>query len=498
MHDMTNEEWVESALSVPLSEPAPKMAALAMKLDDADAASVELTERGFSRLFAKCMDGVVAWVPEERAYRRFDGRVWSKDGDSQLVMKDAKLFSDALLVYGASLPDGKGKTDFVQYASRYSKLNARRTLVEDAKCELVVHKAEFDSRPELLNLLNGMLDTDSFDFMPHDPAAMQTRLAPVKFDPEAACDEWASFIDGALLGDAGTIAYLQKQFGVALTCDTSQECMFILYGKTRSGKSTAVETMAAVLGRGETGYARTAQPETLAAKEKKDGSRPSGDVARLAGARLVVTPEPDKSMLFDVAKVKQMLGRDAITARFINERDFEFVPVYSLFMNTNYLPRVNDQTLFESDRVAVIPFNRHLGPQERDTGLKDRLTRPESLSGVLNWCLDGLRAYKAEGAERPAAVIAATEEYARSSDKLMLFFDERMEPFDGDSRARDAYGAYEAWCKESGLRAEGLQSFFQGLRDHGLFKDRAAVGGKRVKGVVVGFRVKRESILPNE
>ena len=52
-------------------------------------------------------------------------------------------------------------------------------------------------------------------------------------------------------------------------------------------------------------------------------------------------------MLFDVALLKTLLGRDSITARHLYEREFEFVPQFKLFINTNYLPVIQDDRAFE-------------------------------------------------------------------------------------------------------------------------------------------------------
>lgn len=77
-----------------------------------------------------------------------------------------------------------------------------------------------------------------------------------------------------------------------------------------------------------------------------------------------------------------------------------------------------------SDRVNVVTFDRHFGDDERDLGLKDRLKSQENISGLFNWCLEGLRLYKSEGLKPPNAVIVATSEYKNSSDRLAMFIGE--------------------------------------------------------------------------
>ena len=88
-------------------------------------------------------------------------------------------------------------------------------------------------------------------------------------------------------------------------------------------------------------------------------------------------------MVFDAALLKTLTGRDTITARHLHEREFQFVPSFKLFINTNYLPHVNDDTLFASDRVNVITFDKHFGDDERDPELKEKLKAQENISGAM-------------------------------------------------------------------------------------------------------------------
>lgn len=150
-----------------------------------------------------------------------------------------------------------------------------------------------------------------------------------------------------MCGDADLADFLQRSLGYALTGDTSQECMFILYGATsRNGKGTAMETFLKIMG----DYGKTSNPDMLAAKFRGGNTGgPSEEVARLVGARFVNISEPEKKITFNAVLVKRMTGNDTINARFLNENSFDFVPVFKIFINTNYLPNVNDMTLFQSD-----------------------------------------------------------------------------------------------------------------------------------------------------
>ena len=113
-----------------------------------------------------------------------------------------------------------------------------------------------------------------------------------------------------------------------------------------------------------------------------------------------------------------MTGNNILTARFLRENSFECKPQFKLFIDTNHLPQISDMTLFESDRIKIIPFNRHFTAEERDIDLKSFFARSENLSGILNWCLEGFRLYMTEGLDMPDSVENATKEYTESAGSL--------------------------------------------------------------------------------
>ena len=124
---------------------------------------------------------------------------------------------------------------------------------------------------------------------------------------------------------------------------------------------------------------------------------PSEDVARLAGVRFVNISEPDRSLRLDAALVKTMTGNDTMNARFLHENSFDFKPQFKLYINTNYRPAISDLTLFSSDRVIIVTFDRHFGEKEQDKNLKELFAMPNSQSAILNWLLDGYRLIQSEG-----------------------------------------------------------------------------------------------------
>ena len=141
---------------------------------------------------------------------------------------------------------------------------------------------------------------------------------------------------------------------------------------------------------------------------------------------------------------------------------------------------MTDITVFSSGRVNVIPFERHFSENEQDKNLKKKLAQPENLSGILNWCLEGLRLFREKGLAPPASVIEATKQYQWDSDKISRFIEEMMEPdVYGEIRTEEAYNAYQEWCIRNGQRSESFPAFKQSMEAHTEIKRKRSAGSGR-------------------
>jgi len=297
-------------------------------------------------------------------------------------------------------------------------------------------------------------------------------------------------------GRASVARYLQKAIGYSLTGDTSLECLFIMYGPTtRNGKTTTIETILRLMGE----YGRTAKPDMLASNFRgPSNGAPSEDVARLARARFVGISEMEQKLTINASLTKQLTGNNKITARFLHENSFEFRLQAKIFIDTNHLPNVNDQTLFESGRIKIIPFNRHFEEHEQDKSLKSTLTDDSSLSGILNWAVEGYRLYKSEGLDEPDDVKSATAQYRQDSDRISQFIDAWLEEGrdeDGNRyevSTKAAYRVYSNWCNDMNYHPDNYKNFRAAMEKTYRTEIKRPVGGGNPISMIVGVRLRTE------
>ncbi len=457
------------------------------------------TDIGNGRLFADWYKKLARYVPERKKWFIFDGRRWRPDIDNLQTMELCKELADQLMVYALTLQDERQRQAYMDYVGRWQKRNSREVILKDAAGVHPVSMDAFDVDPYLFNCLNGTLNTQTGEFYSHRPDDLLSMLAGVHYDPEANSDRWNRFISEVMNEDKEKAAYLQKSLGYALTGDTRHECFFILYGPTsRNGKGTCMETFMRMIG----DYGKSAKPETIAQKQAANGSGPSEDIARLVGARFVNISEPDKKLVLSSALVKTLTGNDTITARYLHENSFEYRPKFKLFINTNHLPAVTDATLFGSGRVKTIPFDRHFGKHERDESLKGQLTSKENLSGILNWCLQGLLKIYLEGFDEPEAVREATEDYRHSNDKIGRFLAEEMEEDSAaETRTGEVYNRYKSWCITNGFHPENASNFKASLSNvSNVVRKRPDGCGRDSNPVslLIGYKLKPFFTVVNE
>ncbi|MBR6393908.1 MAG: DNA primase [Ruminococcus sp.] len=446
----------------------------------------EISEIKAAETFGKIYKSVLRYNVTSKDFYYYTGRYWVKDQGGIYAQQLAKEFHKLLMIYAyTEIETDSTREIFLNFYGKYSQRRKRESLLQDAVTEIAISESDFDKNVDLLNVRNGTINLKTMERQDHNPEDLLTNYIDVDYIPDAHTDLWERFISDILPSDKDLQRYMQKALGYAMTGIPELERMFILYGQsTRNGKSTLLNAVSNVLG----SYAKAA-PAELLQLTVRDSRNASEDLARLSKCRFLTVSEPAQNMVFDVPLIKSLTGRDTITARRLYETSFEYIPKFSIFLNTNYLPKVLDDSLFSSDRVHVIPFTRHFKPEEQDTTLKAKLQTEENKTAILAWLLEGLKAYRAEGLKPPMPVLIATRVYVQQSDKLQSFIDEEMEETDKPCMTlSECYELYRKWCFSCGFSVENKSKFSELLKHKSLLLPTATIDGKTVRSVINGYK----------
>jgi len=317
---------------------------------------------------------------------------------------------------------------------------------------VVARAAQLDADPWLLTVGNGTLDLRTGELRPHARDDLISKLSTVRYDQGARSTLWERFLATTTGDDAELAEFLQRLAGYTLTGDTSEKILLFAHGPTATGKSTFLEAVKAALGE----HAATADFETFLKRRGDAGIR--NDIARLAGARMVVSVEVDDGKALAEGLIKTLTGGDTVAARFMYREHFEFTPRFKLWLAANHRPRVraDDDAMWR--RIVQLPFTHTLPESERDPTLKARFRNdPDIRAAVLAWAVQGCLEWQQRGLDIPACVRDYTEEYRRENDPLAEWIaDECQLGAEHWTATKELRAAYEQWCMAAG--AEPIDS----------------------------------------
>lgn len=441
---------------------------------------------GVSELFAELVKGFMCYVPEEKVFYIYNGVIWEKDVVKENLKAGKVLISFVRTVQKLIPPKPSGKpnewTDEeieqekinAAFRNQYTSLgnaNGRERILKDIKKLLYKSRNSFDTQPELLNCKNCTYNLETGKTQPHSADDFLTKCVNADYDPTAVNDRFDKFIDEICESDEERKAALQAALGYSLIGATPEECFFIAYGKsTRNGKGTLFDLVLDVLG----DYGLQIDFDTIARSGTKDASRATPDLARLVGIRYVLANEPQKGVCFNEGLLKQLTGSDDITARPLYGSVIEFKPTFKIYITANNLPAVSDDTLFTSDRIRILPFNKHFSAAERDTSLKATLRKGNGRAAVLNWLIEGYRMYSANGFIETQQSKAILQQYRKDNDYIQEFIDECLILYSQDdihapkAKITEIQSEYNYWCKSSNIKPLGKRNFCEELEKHGI------------------------------
>lgn len=342
-----------------------------------------------------------------------------------------------------------------QQARRLGSAGARNSVLQivqtDPRC--VIRPEAFDADPWVLNTPAGIIDLQTGAMLPHDVARLCSKTTKVAPDFAMATPEWHRFLMETTREDVDLIRYLQRMVGYCLTGATMEQVFWMIWGPGGNGKSVFLNTITGLLG----DYARTAPMDTFTASSS---DKHPTDVAMLMGARLVNASETQAGKRWDEAKVKSLTGGDTVTARFMRQDFFSFLPQFKLLFIGNHKPELRTVDPAMRRRIHMIPFT--VAPRVIDPELPAKL-RAE-WPGILAWAIRGCLDWQILGLAAPAVVKAATQSYFNEQDAVARWLDECTTADDqGFISSSDLFESWREWAGRNGEFAGSLKGLLSKL-----------------------------------
>lgn len=399
-----------------------------------------LTDLGNSERLLRDHSADVRYCPRMKIWLAWHGSRWIEDIGENSILSKAKMTVRSIPEEAKIDPSQRDAIlKHAEKSETAGRINAMVKLARSAP-EIQIGPEELDANPWLLNCLNGTLDLNTGNLLPHTREDFMTLIAGAEYQANAECPQFLEFLNEIMGRNQNMVEFLQRVFGYALTGTGREQCLFLFVGTGSNGKTTLIEALRKVLG----GYAR----HTPAATVIQNNLQIRNDLARLKAVRFVTASEVSRNKELDEATAKMLTGEDPVTSRFLFKEFFEYRPSFKLFLLANQAPVIRGTDYGIWRRILLLPFPVTFSGVKIEKGLISRFE--QELPGILYWAVQGCLKWQKDGLMVPNEVKDATQEYRREADILPQFLDDCCI---AEKTARVAskklFEAYKSWAVEN-------------------------------------------------
>lgn len=382
------------------------------------------SEETLSLEFASKFKDRLNYCPQWNKWYIWEGNYWKEDDRNQ---------------YRKCIRDVLNEIEMPDFRRRASTVKGIEYLI-DSEPELTSSPNDWDQNYWLLATPNGTIDLKrgirriSYQ---EDRITKITKVAPKK----RPITKWLRFLLEATQGDKKFVRYLQRVCGYCLTGNINEHSLFFLYGSGGNGKGVFLNTITEILG----DYA-IAAPLGMFMENKFEG-HPT-ELALLRGARLVTAQEVQEGKAWNEVKIKALTGGDPISARFVNENFFIFLPNFKLLISGNHEPQLRNVDDATTRRFNKLPFTNK--PKKPNKNLIDELKLEHE--GILQWMINGCTLWQKIGLDVPQIVLDTTQEYFNSQNSFQQFLDEKCQIETHNKEFNEnSNDLFRSWCNFAAL-----------------------------------------------
>lgn len=235
----------------------------------------------------------------------------------------------------------------------------------------------FDSQPDTINVLNGILNLKTLRLLQHHPDKLYMRQIPIRFNGIKTCptidrcfNEWVP---------PKNIHLLDEMLGYLLLNDCRFDKSFWFVGDGENGKSTFLDLVTFFLGKGNC--------SAVSVHQLCNSDYAS---AKVFGKMANIYADLPKHSLLDSSIFQAMVSGDTIMANPKYGKEFEYRNAAKMLFSCNKLPDTHDESRAFFRRIELIFFPNSFPQETCDKDLLRKLTTPDELSGLLNRAIAGL------------------------------------------------------------------------------------------------------------
>ena len=352
----------------------------------------------------------------------------------------------------------------VESAVRESTVHFTNEVVAHIRRRTYAERRDVDLEWYLLVVDNGVIDLRDGSFHEHSPDRILINKLPVKYDPSARCPGFFAFLSRSQ-PDPDARTRLLDHFASCLDRRPKKRRALLSVGERDTGKSTFLYVVESLLGKENVSNVPLQQ---ICGEDRFATAQLYGKLANIY-ADLGIIP------LKYLGQFKALTGGDWISAQAKHKDMFDFLPHVKLLFSCNKPPDVKDITdeAFFS-RWDVVYWKQQIRGEEKDENLKEKLTSPQELSGILNVVIGVLRRQIWRGAFTFESSPAEVRDFWLSESEPARAFLRGVvvAKLDGMVKREALFRKWEAWRLQRDLVQVSQRRFNQLVEQ--LFRTQAA------------------------
>jgi len=363
---------------------------------------------------------------------------------------------------------------------------------------LSAHGDSFDTKPQLWSCprFGEKYPSRTLNFetvSAHKPESEDriTRIGGAPFIPHKRSKLWEDFILEAF-PDFTVRRFIQVCVGYTLLGDPREDIVVFLIGKGGSGKSTFIGTLEKLFA-DYTGYIPAVEIDDKLPGAGAGGTNAS--IIALRGKRIATCTELSDRVRLG-AKLKALSGGDIQSGRSLYSKTITtFPPQFVIWLGGNFQPEAKAVDTGLTRRMRYVPMDTK--PKKLNTLLKQQLSHPLQLAGVMNWALEGLQMYLQDGMlSTPQAIEDRSLRARVEASEIGPWLHDRVEESEeaGGFSPSEGYDAYVDWFIEThgggrrGIPVRTVSRFGEEMSALGHRSERRRRKGK-IRRVFDGLKI---------
>lgn len=318
---------------------------------------------------------------------------------------------------------------------------------------------EFNTNPYSIVFKNGVLDISTNSFEDTTPTHLESIQINCNYtQPKPSHATVDEFFHTATNGDKDIEQLLYEAIGYSMLKTNELQLAFMLVGTGRNGKSTYLDLVKAVLGKGN--YA------SVSFKDLQNNFRASMLINKLASFAGDVSNQP----IQDSELIKSIIAGEEVTMEQKYKNAITQEAYSTMFYACNTLPRTPDTTDGFYRRFCIIPFVADLTKVSKVDGMnfKRNLLAPDALDYVAYKAVQAITNVLNNTREftEPQAVKDMKQAYRVDNSTILSWFKENFKNNKevlAQKKLTEAYLNYCNWCDDCNRTHMSRTTFEQRL-----------------------------------